>query len=296
MAGIGSSTLAVRAGRGEPTPASRRGSRPAPRASGRAGARRPDRPVPHDRRRARRRTRARQTCGTTVTSGGRKPRPSSTRRHSAGSLKRKKGGPGGSGTSRRPWRWTARSTMPNATASSGLAQTVKPTRPPGAEDAVRLGQRLVRAREVQEPEAHDDRVEARVGERERLGVARLEVDPGVVPASLGQHRRREIDPHDRGPALGGRGRDVARPRRDVEHAGARAHPRGVQERPDRLGRQRRRRRPGTPGGCSPIRSARRRETPRGQRSRTPWPGSGLGTISKDVRKSMSGRRLCQTEQ
>ena len=107
-----------------------------------------------------------------------------------------------------------------------------------AEDAVRLGQRLVRAPEVQEPEAHDDRVEARVGEGERLGVARLEVDRGVVPAGLGQHRRREVDPHDRGAAPGGRGRDVARPCRDVEHANARAHARGVQERPDRLGRQR----------------------------------------------------------
>jgi hypothetical protein len=166
----------------------------------------------------------------------------------------------------------------------------------GPQHAVRFGEGLVRAPEVQETEAHHHGIEGGVGEGKRLGVARLELDGGVLPARLGQHRRGEVDPdHSGAPSRGGGG-DVARPRRDVEHADAGAHARGIQQRADGLGREGAERvlvglRDALPSG--PFKGVERRGLP-GRRGHGQMPGRGR--ISNDDWKSMSDRRLWSTEQ
>lgn len=63
------------------------------------------------------------------------------------------------------------------------------------EDAVRLGERALWLRDVQDPEVHRDRVERRVGEGQPQRIAHHEREVGTAHASPFDHRGRDVHAH-----------------------------------------------------------------------------------------------------
>jgi hypothetical protein len=100
------------------------------------------------------------------------------------------------------------------------------------EDPMRLGERALRLRDVQDPEVHRDRVKRRVGERQPQRIAHHEREVGTAQASPFDHRRRDVHADRLCPACRSRLGDEARPARHVERPRPSAHRRGVEERLD----------------------------------------------------------------
>jgi hypothetical protein len=90
--------------------------------------------------------------------------------------------------------------------------------PAGAEHAGELVERPLLATDVEEDEAREDGVEARVRERQALGTAAAEVDVGVRAAGERHHARRLVDADHVGPARGRSCRELAGAGADVENA------------------------------------------------------------------------------
>jgi hypothetical protein len=82
---------------------------------------------------------------------------------------------------------------------------------------------------VQHPEIHHHRIEAGIGERQRLRVPFTKCDLRIPASRLVDHGAREIDARDADATLGGRGGDEPRTAGDVEHHGATRGADGVEQ-------------------------------------------------------------------
>jgi hypothetical protein len=87
-------------------------------------------------------------------------------------------------------------------------------------------------RQVVDHERAERDVEGAVGERQVLGVAVDELDLRMAPAGLGEHAVGEIDAGDERSTRASRRSQRAEPAADVEHAHARCHAGGVEQRLD----------------------------------------------------------------
>ena len=87
---------------------------------------------------------------------------------------------------------------------------------------------------MQNAEADHDDIEARIGKGQVAGIALAERDDGMQRGSLGDHRRREIQPGDFRTARRRGGGDVAGAGGNVEHIIASLYVYGVEQRLDAL--------------------------------------------------------------
>lgn len=101
---------------------------------------------------------------------------------------------------------------------------------------MRLSERALRLRDVQDPEVHRDRVERRVGERQPQRIAHHEREVGTTHASPFDHRGRDVHAHCVRSVRRSRLGDEARPTRHIEKPRPCAHSRGGEERLDEQNR------------------------------------------------------------
>jgi hypothetical protein len=90
---------------------------------------------------------------------------------------------------------------------------------------------------VKQPEIHDDRVKAVRLEWQPLGIPFEEFDVRNTTFGFVDHQGRKVDADDNGASDSRRRGGIARPRRDVEHTGARCDTDRIQQRLDRLRRE-----------------------------------------------------------
>ena len=124
---------------------------------------------------------------------------------------------------------TASKMRRQAVLSSGAAQTVKAKVPPRLSRA-RLGDGPLRTLHMMDAEIRDRGIEARIGERQRLGIAGGEFDSRMETPGRRQHGGREIDAGDPRASIGGHLRRRALAARNVEQAHARLRARGLHQR------------------------------------------------------------------
>ena len=108
---------------------------------------------------------------------------------------------------------------------------------PGVQDAKCLRERFFGVREMEHAEIDAYCIEALVRERQVLRATHFEGEPWIQARRLFDHCRCEIHSNGIGTARSRCRSDIARPRRDIEKAGAGPHFECVKQRTARLSRQ-----------------------------------------------------------